>query len=280
MDSSVQNLFKIGDVARMFHLTVGTLRHYEAIGLLQPEYIDSETKYRYYSFRQFECLNTICYLKTLGLPLERISDFLKGRDVDKMQQLLLDQRAEVERRRAELDRVARKIDNRLRQLEDAVSSELDVVKLTESPALRIALIRSRISISSYLDLEIPIRALESNEQASNVFLGKIGVGITAENLERSSFDTYDLVFLLLDAEDEFHGPVDRIESGECVSIRFRGSHSEASPYYERLLGFIRASGLSVNGFSREITMIDNGMTDDESRFVTEIQIPVLRSRDI
>lgn len=53
----------------MFHISVGTLRHYEKIGLLQPEYIDNETGYRYYSTRQFECLNTIRYLRVLDMSL-------------------------------------------------------------------------------------------------------------------------------------------------------------------------------------------------------------------
>lgn len=30
-------LFQIGDIAKLFHLSVSSLRHYEAIGLLKPE---------------------------------------------------------------------------------------------------------------------------------------------------------------------------------------------------------------------------------------------------
>lgn len=37
------NLFSIGDVAKMFHISVGSLRHYETLGLLAPEYIDPQT---------------------------------------------------------------------------------------------------------------------------------------------------------------------------------------------------------------------------------------------
>ena len=40
-----KDLFQIGDVAKMFHLSVGSLRHYEKIGLLKPEYTDSKTGY-------------------------------------------------------------------------------------------------------------------------------------------------------------------------------------------------------------------------------------------
>lgn len=53
---SEQELFRIGEVAKMYHMSVGTLRHYEQMGLLQPEYTDPATGYRYYSVRQFEQL--------------------------------------------------------------------------------------------------------------------------------------------------------------------------------------------------------------------------------
>lgn len=53
---SDQELFRIGEVAKMYHMSVGTLRHYEQMGLLQPEYTDPATGYRYCSVRQFEQL--------------------------------------------------------------------------------------------------------------------------------------------------------------------------------------------------------------------------------
>ena len=49
-------LFSIGDVAGLFNLSTGTLRHYETLGLITPEYTDPDTGYRYYSVRQFEPL--------------------------------------------------------------------------------------------------------------------------------------------------------------------------------------------------------------------------------
>ena len=61
---------------------------------------------------------------------------------------------------------------------------------------------------------------------------------------------------------------------ECVSVRFRGTHRQAGEYYGRLMGWLRERGYSVAGFSKEITMIDEGLTRDSSKFVTEIQIPV------
>jgi len=76
-----RELFQIGEVAKMYHLSVGTLRHYEQVGLLKPEYTDPATGYRYYSVRQFEQLTNIRYLRALGLPLDEIAATLHDRDV-------------------------------------------------------------------------------------------------------------------------------------------------------------------------------------------------------
>lgn len=37
-----KKLFQIGEVAKMFQLSVGSLRHYEKAGFLKPEYTDKE----------------------------------------------------------------------------------------------------------------------------------------------------------------------------------------------------------------------------------------------
>ena len=75
-----KNLFPIGEVSKLFHISVSSLRHYEHIGLLTPEYISSDSGYRYYGTEQFEVLNTIRYLRALDMPLAEIEDFLKNKD--------------------------------------------------------------------------------------------------------------------------------------------------------------------------------------------------------
>ena len=52
------------------------------------------------------------------------------------------------------------------------------------------------------------------------------------------------------------------------------SHLQSPERYRRLMDYIRANGLQPDGFSREITLIDYGLTNDTEKFVTEITIPV------
>lgn len=59
-------------------------------------------------------------------------------------------------------------------------------------------------------------------------------------------------------------------------MRYRGSHKEAPAHYEKLIDYMKERKLEATGFSREITLIDNGLTDDPEKFVTEIRIPVQR----
>ena len=50
--------------------------------------------------------------------------------------MLRQQKETVIRKRKELETIERKIDNRLRQIEDAVCSELDVIRFVTYPASR------------------------------------------------------------------------------------------------------------------------------------------------
>ena len=267
-------LFRIGEVARLFHLSVSTLRHYERLGLVTPERVDPDTGYRYYSARQFEALNTVRYLRALDMPLEEISDFVHNRDLDNIQAKLRQQRETVARKRAELERVQRKIDARLEQLEEARHCDLDHIRLVEAAPCRIVWVGGSLTIRDYHDMELPVSRLTRDEEEAVVFLGKVGLGLSVQTLERGEFDRYDGIFLVLDRADRFAGETVDLPGGRCAQVRFRGSHGEAPAQYRRLMDFLAGEGLRPAGFAREITMIDYGVTDDPSQFVTEITVPV------
>ena len=267
-------LFRIGDMAALFHLSVSSIRHYEKLGLLTPEYVDGQTGYRYYSTRQFEAFNTICYLRALDMPLEEIADFLRNRDVETIQEKLRRQREAVREKQRELERIARKIDNRLRMLDEARHAELGVIRAGVAPACKLFRMEKSLQIREVYDMEEPTIGLAQAQSEAVIFLGKVGVSITKEHLLAGRFDQYDGIFLLLDAEDRFEGEVLELPEQRCVTLRFRGSHPEAPEQYRRLMADIRARGLRVSGPSREITMIDYGITNDTEKFVTEITIPV------
>jgi DNA-binding transcriptional MerR regulator len=59
----------IGEFARLCRLTVTTLRHYDATGVLTPAYVDPGTGYRYYDDDQVIIGSWLAVLRELGVPV-------------------------------------------------------------------------------------------------------------------------------------------------------------------------------------------------------------------
>ena len=269
-----KNLFKIGEIADIFSISVQTLRHYEDIGLLHPSYIDPDTHYRYYGVEQTEVLNTIRYLRALDTPLTSIHSFLDNRNIPAMEEMLLHQKDEISQRLSLLEDMQKKIDRRLQILNDAKETIFNEVQVTHSEAIKYIWIKNRLHPTNYLDLETSILQLKKKQKQSIVFLGNVGVGLSKEHLIQQEYDIYDYVFILLNPEDNYEGETESIPSSTTLSIKFHGSHNNSLSSYQKLHQFMKDNQYKPCNFSREITLIDEGLTSDTSQFVTEIQIPV------
>ena len=70
-------MFKIGDFANLFNVSIKTVRYYESIGLIVPKYIDVYTGYRYYDEDNIYTMQDIISLKKMGFSLEEIKYFNK-----------------------------------------------------------------------------------------------------------------------------------------------------------------------------------------------------------
>ena len=68
-------------------------------------------------------------------------------------------------------------------ISDARSTPLDVIEVKTLPPCRLVWVEKPLSISDPFDREMPsIRMLERSQAEAVVFLGKVGVGISRENL--------------------------------------------------------------------------------------------------
>ena len=70
---------KIGELAKLTGLAVGTIRYYSDLGLLQPVQIGSNG-YRYYSLDASQQVQFIKKAQTLGFTLGEIKQILDVRD--------------------------------------------------------------------------------------------------------------------------------------------------------------------------------------------------------
>ena len=267
-------MLKIGLFSKLSRVSVRMLRHYDEVGLLAPSEVDPMTGYRYYSPRQFELFNTIRYLRALDMPLGEIADFLHGREVDRIGEKLCRQKAIVAEKQRELARIERKIDAQLQRLHDAQSAAPGSIEVVRVPPCRIFWTENHLAVQNTDDAELSTSRLAAAQTEATIFLGKVGFSISEEHLREKRYDRYDGAFLLLDEADRFDGAFLALPETLCVRVRFHGHHLQSPEQYRRLERFMAEHRLRLSGFSREITLIDQGFTRDTEKFVTEICIPV------
>jgi DNA-binding transcriptional MerR regulator len=71
-----QDLMQIREFSRKSRLSQKALRLYDALGLLEPAYVDPQSSYRYYTTKQLERAQRIVLLRQLEMPLQTIAEVL------------------------------------------------------------------------------------------------------------------------------------------------------------------------------------------------------------
>ena len=188
-------LFQIGEVAKMFQISVGTLRHYEQSVLLIPEYTDPQTGYRYYSIRQFEILKTIRYLRVLDMPLNQIADFLHNRDIHVIKDKLQKQKEMIQKYENEI----RELNQKIEEFDLVKKQSKDVVHLNEIASFieegRADNLEEALYLSSFSDL---FREVEKNMASLKQEMEKIH-----EKVNYLEDDVDDFDYEIEDMKKEF-----------------------------------------------------------------------------
>ncbi len=107
--------YTVGQVARIAHVSVRALRHYDELGLLRPSW-RSASGYRLYGAADLARLQQVLFWKELGVSLERIGELMADPAYDRRQALRA-QREQVQDRARRLDAVLALIDRTLESLE-------------------------------------------------------------------------------------------------------------------------------------------------------------------
>lgn len=100
--------YTIGELARQAGISIRTLRHYDAIGLLRPTH-RGDNSYRYYTEDDSKQLFDILFYRMLGFALSEIGELLK-RPVTDRQKQLLGQRVKLDAHITRLQQIRAQLD--------------------------------------------------------------------------------------------------------------------------------------------------------------------------
>lgn len=269
----MKNLYAIGEMSKLHNVPIRTLRYYDQIGLFKPIVVDETSGYRYYSTEQFEQLNTINYLKFLGLSLKEIQRHLESRDIQYFLTLLKKQQEITEAAIIKLRLISTQFSHRIKEIEEALN-----IDILEKPIVKFLPERVIVSIDEQInsepEWEIALRRLQKLNGNPSLFIGKVGFTVSEGNLMKKKFDEYNSVFILREEPVAETEQVKYLRAGDYGCIYFRGNHSTSPEYYEMLQQFIDSQGYEFDGDSIERIMIDEYITNDKNLHLTEIQIPL------
>src|SRR5208283_3344592 len=111
-------MLNIGEFARLGQVSPRMLRHYDELGLLRPDRVDTASGYRLYGVRQLARLHRIVALRELGFGLEQVGQILSEEiSLDGLRGMLRLRRAQIERTVAEEQERLRRVEAHLRALE-------------------------------------------------------------------------------------------------------------------------------------------------------------------
>jgi DNA-binding transcriptional MerR regulator len=271
-------MLSIGDFARHGRISVRMLRHYDAIGLLKPAYVDGMTGYRSYDAEQLSRLNRIVALKGLGFTLEQVRSILDNEvSVEELRGMLRLRQAELESQIAGDTARLAQVEARLRTIESEGAMPADDVQIKRIPGVRVAGLTATAASfepGSIAPVIGPLYAV-LRDRLDRVGLSPAGPDVAYYEDSPDGEGVLVHAAIPVDADPgEEHGfaVVDLPEIEQAATIVHRGSMDDVMPTIQALARWIDANGYRPVGYNREL-YIELG--EHRDAWVTELQEPIV-----
>ncbi|MCI1985751.1 MAG: MerR family transcriptional regulator [Lactobacillus sp.] len=70
------NLYTVGEVAKLCNVSKKTLRFYDQLGIISPDYVCPDNNYRYYSQQTLSSISIVKYYKQMGFKLSEMQGLI------------------------------------------------------------------------------------------------------------------------------------------------------------------------------------------------------------
>lgn len=269
----------IGDFARHGRVSVRMLRHYDAIGLLRPAYVDRVTGYRSYEAEQLSRLNRIVALKGLGFTLQQVRSILDDEvSVEELRGMLRLRQAELQSQiAADTARLAQ-VEARLQVIEREGAMPTDDVQVKRIPGVRVAELSGTAAGFEPGSIAPVIGPLyeELRDRLDRAGLTPTGSDIAYYEDAPDGDGILVHAAIPVDADPGEHRAfaiVDLPEIEQAATILHRGAMDDVMPTIQALARWIDANGYRSAGYNREL-YIELG--ENREAWVTELQEPIVK----
>lgn len=265
--------YQIGTFAQWNRTTVKTLRYYDDIDLLKPEYIDETSGYRYYTSNQLPIFHHIQAMRHMGFSLNEIKQILAG---ESKQSLLYKKKNDCLKQIADLTQKVAYIDG---YLSGSFSSEYHVI-IKSLPQVIVASMRVHLQSYDALFDKMPdmgkemelagCACAEPDYCFTRYFDGEYKeTDINAEVCQA-------VVCAKADREHLTFQVLPEVPLAACVL--HKGPYETFPLAYAAAIRFIEESGYEITDYQRESYIDGVWNKDCESQWLSELQFPIGKRR--
>ncbi len=264
----------IGQFSKLTRLSVKALRLYDEKGLLVPDVVDTDSRYRYYTRDQLRRAEVIRVLRSLEMPLRVIASVLEMDDSSQVVTELEAHKAQVVEQLAAKQRAVAYLDALIK--EQALEIECEITVEEVAPE-RVASVTVETKLSTVApDIQAGFGRL----------VGGLGqAGVTPAGTPLIVF--HDVIDVDQAGEIELAVPIStslpedstlterHLEGGPVAKAIHQGPYEAIAPIYQGLSTWIAEQGYTLTGPPRE-KYLNDPQTVPSNELLTAVEYPVCR----
>ncbi|MEG0806457.1 MAG: MerR family transcriptional regulator [Lachnospiraceae bacterium] len=260
----MKDLFKIGEISRLYHIGTDSLRYYEELGILTPT--RGENGYRLYRLCDLWRLNVIRDMRELDFSMEQIKNYLAHRSIASTEKLLEDELNAINSKIALLNGLKEDVETRISTLQESKLQVTEQVQQITLKDRRCYSIHSGYETDEEMDMLI--KRLLNRDPNSLYIIGnnRIGSVISLDKIKEKKYRGYKSVFIIDEAGDEI------LKGGTYLTLSYHGPCQQNAIYIPKLINYAKKQNLTPVDSVLELLWVDIHQSENPAEHITELQM--------
>ena len=264
-------LFTIGQFAKLHEINKKTLMWYDEVGILKPAIV-KENGYRYYTFQQSSLLETILMLRDCNMSISEIRNFLNNRSASTLEHLLSDKISELDSTIAHLKTVKAILEEKKNTMSTIRNLEISDISIIDKKEAH-TFVTVTTSQDVPLEKEIEkIVAEAKKHQLHRLHDASYGAMLPVENLYRGDFCAYSALYIELPFPTHQKG-LHIQPAGKYLRAFCKGHWNQLPNRYMEMLNYAKEHRFTFSGFAYE-KGINEPVIDTLEEYISQIEIPI------
>lgn len=268
------SLLKIGEVAKLNHISTNTLRYYDKIDLFKPAVTD-DNGYRYYEVKQLVDLDLILWLRMNGASVHEIRQILEIKSLDKVIDVLSSENIKL---RDQIQKMQNQLyANRyyISHMKKCMEWEVNECYLLEFENRYCVSTDYSVSPGSRSEYELGLKNILQRINDKDSYFNSFFGGIYRRKKESPDYKS-ELYPAVVNIRNHRASESQLIPKGIYGVMPLRGYFDYAYDMIPKLLAFIHKEGFISSGDCYVLKIWEQGRTASPSGEMLELQIPVLK----